>query len=103
MRGVGGPGWNEEFDQDWANRMMKIYGVSMEDLRDPGTRRSLNRQQREGGPPPRTGGPEPVPQPNRPPGTGGPEPVPPKTPQGTLPPPRPWEGGPAGSPSSIYF
>lgn len=100
MRGVGGPGWNEEFDQDWANRMMKIYGVSMEDLRDPGTRRSLNRQQRERNaapPPPQTGGPEPLPpaNANRPPGTGGLEPLPPKTPQGT--------GGPAGSPSSIYF
>lgn len=66
--GIGGEGWNEDFDQAWANRMMKQYGVSMEDLRDEGTRRWLNRQQRERQSTPaapQTGGPEP--NPNTPP------------------------------------
>lgn len=44
--GIGGEGWNEDFDQAWGGRMMKQYGVTMEDLRDPETRRWLNRQQR---------------------------------------------------------
>lgn len=97
MRGVGGPGWNEDFDQDWANRMMKIYGVTMEDLRDPNTRRSLNRQQRESRatPPPSTGGTEPPPPGwNIPPGTGGIQPVP--EPGGST------VRGPAGNPSQVY-
>lgn len=47
MQGIGDAGWAEDFDQAWANRMMRDYGVSMDELRDPNTRRSLNRQQRE--------------------------------------------------------
>lgn len=45
--GIGGPGWSEDFDQAWGDRMMKLYGVTVEDLRDPETRRWLNRQQRK--------------------------------------------------------
>jgi len=62
--GVGGPGWNEDFDQAWAQRMMKQYGVTMEDLRDPATRRYLNRQQAaQRAVPPGTGGIDPAQKP----------------------------------------
>ncbi len=75
--GIGGAGWNEDFDQAWANRVMGAgLGVSsIEDLRDPETRawanRQLRKQQAAQAPAstptaPQTGGPEPKPTESKP-------------------------------------
>lgn len=45
--GIGGPGWDQPFDQAWAKRAMKKLGLTLEDLQDPATRKWANRQMQQ--------------------------------------------------------